>query len=110
MSVLTNFSHSFSPDQYVSTEDIALVAQSLQESFTTLGSAMGFSDEEISQFSQQGDSSAHSATEQMLQEWCNLNLQSASFLELVSSLEDIGRVDVANNLIDSKMKTSGVAL
>lgn len=33
-----------------------------------------------------------------------------SFLELVSSLEHIGRHDVANSLIEARMKTSGIAI
>ena len=38
------------------------------------------------------------------------NERTALFLDLISCLENIGRNDVADTLIDARMKTSSIAL
>ena len=100
------FTYLFTDTAKVGIKDIEIVTKLVGDSWFTLGVALGFSAEQLQKFCQ---SDSREATEFMLSEWC-LESSSNVFLELVTNLEKIGRNDISDSLIDSRMKTSGVDL
>lgn len=86
-------------------EDIEIVAEALNDSLPALGVALGFSEDQLQSVYQLSDSRE---AKSLLLEQCRN--QSSSFLELLTNLERIGRADISDNLIDCRMKTSGLAL
>lgn len=94
-------------DEFVNTDDIQLITEALQDSWSTLGNAIGVTAEEIEEIKV---ASSDEDTDQRVVELFSTHLQSSSFLDLVSNLENVGRSDIADILIDSRMKTSGIAL
>ena len=94
-------------DEFVNIDDIQLITEALQDSWSTLGSAIGVTPEEIEEIKV---ASCDEDTDQRVMELFSTRLESSSFLDLVSSLENVGRSDIADTLIDSRMKTSGIAL
>lgn len=96
----------FVSDELVNSDDIDLIIKSLQSSWLILGDAIGATSDELDQLK----NAPHNKTEEIFKELCSIHLQSSPFLDLVANLEDIGHPDVADSLIDFRMKTSGIAL
>uniref|UniRef100_A0A1X7UVQ9 Tyrosine-protein kinase n=1 Tax=Amphimedon queenslandica TaxID=400682 RepID=A0A1X7UVQ9_AMPQE len=93
-------------DELVNATDIDLITEALQSSWTVLGDAIGASPAELDQLKNAPDTK----TEELFRQLCSSHLQSSPFLDLVSNLDDIGHAEVADSLIDFRMKTSGIAL
>jgi c-src tyrosine kinase len=92
----------------INTTDIAVIAQALQGSWDTLGNVLStISPEELDKPT---ELPSELASEQEVKEICKSRLRSSSFLDLLKSLENVGRPDVADSLIDSRMRTSGITL
>lgn len=94
--------------EYVNNDDIELIAKALQDSWLTL-TDIGVAQTELDLLKSSSDDLEESS-EYLLKDLCSSHLQSSSFMDLVENLEGMGRSDVADSLIDSRMKTTGITL